>query len=73
MLIQAWNLREFLPTRLDKGVFAAHTDFLQCFQTVRDKRRANDQKFFDAALGEFQEFQVSIRLQPRVFAKARLE
>ena len=73
MLVHARDQSEILATRFQKRFPPAHPDLFQRFQAVRNKCRADHQYFFDAAGRKFLEFKIRVRLQPRVFAKSRLE
>ena len=73
MLVHARNLCICFAARFKEGFFAADAQFFQRFEAVRNKRRRDDQQFFDAFLGQPFQFKIRVRLQPGVFAQARLE
>src|SRR5580698_10157545 len=73
MFIHARDLREFLATGAKKRFPAAHSDFFNRLEAIRDKCRANHEQIFHMALREFRQFKIRVRLEPRVLPQARLK
>ena len=73
MLVHAGNEFKAFTAGLNEGFLCPHADLLDGFQTVTDKRRADNEHASDALLGQARQFKVSVRLQPRVAAQSGLE
>lgn len=73
MLIEARDKRQFLAAGFEEGFTSANAYFFESFETIRDKRGADNEKLFDSSRGKLRQFEVGVGRQPGITAKARLE
>jgi len=71
--VEAGDQFQFSAACATEGLTAANTDFLECFQAVRDEGGANHQQSSDAEFGEALQLPIRVRLHPRVSPEAALE
>src|SRR4051812_27828311 len=73
MFVQAGDADEMFSAGREKCFAATNADLLNGLQTIRDKCRADDQKFFYAVCRKPLKDVFRRRCQPRVAAEAGLE
>src|SRR5258706_14001390 len=67
MLVHARDAGEFLAARAHEIRAAAHSDFLNRLQAIRDESGADDPHLLFAFLSQSQQLVARVRLQTRVF------
>src|SRR5437763_7357542 len=73
VLVEAWDEGAFRSPGLEKGFASAEAYFFQCFQAIRHKGGADYRQPLDSLMGQADQFQIAVRLQPGISAKARLK
>lgn len=73
MAVEAGDEGEGFAAGFEEAFLTADTDFLEGFEAVGDEGGAEDEEAFDAFLGQADEFEVGVGLEPGIAAQSGLE